>query len=167
MQFADVEARKVFRAYVFPCLDGMVPRPMSEPEIRELRRGYPLHRLDEDIENKYFSRPAGRCAETAKRMGKDVIDVDAVRQYFFFEHDRYVDTVFCRVWPGVVCNIKEKDEGHAIVATQYWTRSRRTELVKGVQEGNVVTVHRAFISEIVDKETADEITGARATVPCL
>lgn len=165
MNFSDDGARKVFRAYAFPCLEVRVSRgDISKNEARELIHGYPLHRLDEDIENKYFPRAVGRCTIMAKDMGKESIDTEAIRLYFRFQHDRHVDeeareghvrnAAYCKVWPGIVVKITEGM--HADVATPIDFKEYRTELVRGIGVGNHVFVHRGFISEITDERTYNE-----------
>lgn len=172
MQFADLVAKRVFRAYAFPCLEVHVSRgEISEMDARGLIRGNVRgRRLDEDLETKYFPRAAGRCAETARAMGKDVIDSEAVRRYFRFLHNGHVDEeaaanhiknpAYCKTWPGGVSGIKNERHAYVRVASQ-GASVYRTELVDDLKIGDLVVVHRAFISEVISKETAVEMMKAR------
>jgi len=176
MQFAGSEAKIVFRGYALSCLGMRVSNgEMSKKEERELIRGYPLHRLDEDIESRYFPRAVARCAEVAQEMDRNVIDEDAVRAYFRFRHDRHVDKEadagmirnrdYCKVWPGKVTEIRS--DGHAVVrAPCYkWPKAYRTEFVKTAKKDDFVTIHRSFVSEIIDKETAYDMLTYKTVDP--
>lgn len=172
MQFAGSASKVAFRAYALPCLEIRVSRgEISKNEARELIHGYPLHRLEEDIEGRYFPRAVARCAETARRMGLDEITVEAIRQYFRFEHDIRVEKEakaniirnpdYCIVWPGTVLTLKPK---HADVVTEFWAKEYRTELVNGLNVGDSVTVHRAFVSEKIDRETFDKMLAVKRLI---
>lgn len=166
MDFADSEARRVFFAYALPCLEVHVSRgALDKKQARNIIKSYSS---DADLPprmEEYFVRAIERCSKTAEKMGRSVIDAEAVRRCFRLEHDGYLkkeseegvvrNPDYCRVWPGRVTELRETD--HAVVNTPKGSRQYRTELVKDLKIGDLVAVHRDFIVEKIDVRVVDEM----------
>jgi hydrogenase maturation factor len=165
MKFADAEAIRVFYAYAIGCFEIHETKgDLGKKEARNLIRMYGSGKdMPVRIDN-YFPKAISRCADTAKQMGRSEMDAEVIREYFWYGHDRLVDQEalstsmnpdYCKVWPGIVIELNGRR--HAMVKTPQWKMNYRRDLVPEIEKGQNVTVHRKFIAEIIDKETAEEL----------
>ncbi len=172
------EPERVFLAYALPCMDVCVAKgEIEEKGANAYIAGYAIGFLfPEDIAGRYFGKVVDRCAATAAGMGKSSIDAEAIRHYFWCEHDRHVDEEFaekliekpdhCRVWPGSVKMLKHVEgRTYASVLTPRGKMFYDTELAPGVRVNDFVAVHRAFVSEIIDRNAARSMLEAKNLRP--
>ncbi|MFN6992442.1 MAG: HypC/HybG/HupF family hydrogenase formation chaperone [Fervidobacterium sp.] len=100
----------------------------------------------------------------AKKMNKEEIDDDVIRQYYIVDHSKVVDKryeemgdfdpLMCRVKVGKIISIDGK---MAKVKTEIGEHEYRTDFVNDLRKGDTVIVHYDFICEKMSDEDLKNI----------
>jgi hypothetical protein len=99
---------------------------------------------------------------TAERLGKDVIDADVIRHYFWFFHDEHVKEKAlvikgfpvdeCRVWPGKMVSAD-------VALTPVGKTKVKKLLVPNLKKGELVAVHHGYACERISEEDFNKFWG--------
>lgn len=147
----ELVERELFLRYALPCGKNLVKHGRISQS--ELDKGM-------GIDEHHFKVGLFMCEQAAKKLGKTVIDRDAIRQYFWFDHDRLVkehelidksiNPNLCIVYPGEYL-------GNGRVRTPVDERNVNISFVPNVKLGDYVTVHYNHICEIITKKEFDDL----------
>lgn len=157
-----IKDRLLFLKYALPCAGTLVKRGnVSKEYVESLVKLVSDGKVPGENAEAMFKVANAMCDKIAKRMEKDSVDSDVIRQYFLLEHsevvdDRYelmkdFDPVSCKTYAGrvVSCN-----NGSAVVETRLGKRDYKAAFAKGVKPGDSVVVHWNFIIEKVPEKYA-------------
>jgi hydrogenase maturation factor len=159
MDFKNDSSRMLFLKYALPCADTLVERgTVSKKLIKDSIRSISLNRKVSRHPEKIFKTAHAMCEKIARRARKKSIDEIAVRRYFLFEHDKIVDSRYelfndfdplqCRVFPGKILKIKNKE---ALIKTIIGKKKYRTNFIQNLRIGDCVVVHRSFTVEKISE----------------
>lgn len=145
MELAD---KKLFLSYALPCGQVLVKRGTITQE-----------QLDSP-EPEMFKVGLFMCEQSAKKLGKQLIDKEAIRQYFWYDHDTHleehceinkdVDKNLCTVYPGEYL-------GNNIVRLPIGERKVNIHNTPGLKQGDYVTVHYNSTCELITKEEFEKL----------
>ena len=146
MQLTD---RETFLKYAVPCGQVLVKRGTITQD-----------QLD-NPEPEMFKVGLFLCEQSAKKLGKDVIDTEAIHQYFWYDHDdalvdhckinNDVDVDLCTVYPGQYL-------GNNIVRLPIGERKVNIRNTPEIKEGEYVTVHYDSTCEMITKEDFEKLS---------
>ena len=95
------------------------------------------------------------CGQVAKRLGKKAIDKEAIRQYFWHDHDRHlaehrrlnkdVDPALCTVYPGEYL-------GNGVARLPIGRRKVNISRTPKLKKGDYATVHYHHACEEITKK---------------
>lgn len=163
-----VVERMLFLRYALPCASTFVTRGViSQGYLDNLVKQVSENRLpDENVED-LFKVARAMCTAIAKRMAKDVVDAEVIRQYFLLEHgpvvdERYelmgdFDPVGCKTRAG---RVMEVNGAFAQVETSLGRQKYRTDFCRGLAKGDTVSTHYDFIVERISPELAARMNQA-------
>jgi len=159
MDFESEMARRLFLKYAVPCGKIYVKRSLMDKKY--------FNNLIDVVANKKkipegaestFKLALEMCSKAAKNLGKNRIDEETVRQYFWFDHDaiakkrhelmRDFKLEECIIYPGEVKSVNRR----ALVSTPVRTNFYRTDFVPDLIKDYNVTVHYDFVVEVIPKE---------------
>lgn len=154
---------KLFLRYALPCAETIVKRGWVERDVVELeleRAAITGESPEVDIRD-IFSIAYARCALIARQMGKDAVDAEVIRRYFWTQHDKAIeerhkemgdfDKQACRVLPGKVSTLSP-----LVVETSSDSSEKDNSYRLDLKVGDYVVVH---YSRIVEKLTQDQYNG--------
>lgn len=155
-----ISDRLLFLKYALPCANTLVTRgKVSQEYIDNLVELVSEGGIPEDGTEKIFKVATAMCDSIGRRMCKDTVDSEVIRQYFLLEHapvveDRYklmhdFNPVDCKTYSGKVLDVTD---GHAVVETKLGKKDYRTSFAKDVKKGDVVAVHFDYIVERVPEQ---------------
>jgi len=140
MQLADKET---FLKYALPCGSVLVKRGTITQEQLDLGL---------EADPTLFKVGFFMCEQAAKKLGKDAIDKEAIRQYFWLDHDKHlehaegdVDPRLCTVYPATYL-------GDNRVKTPIDERNVNISSTPNVKQGDYVTVHYSRTCEVITAE---------------
>lgn len=164
IEFASEEDKILFLKYAIPCGMTLVNRGDLKQSFLDVLKEKTLSGNVQDTNPEEAFKIAVRmCYLTAKKLGKNKIDSEVVREYFWHEHKEAVkwrSEVFrdirletCRVYAGEVMFAGE----FALVKTKLGNLEYRKDFVQDIQEGDFVVTHYDYIIEKIDRETAEKL----------
>lgn len=161
----EIKNRELFFRYALPCAQTFVKRcKITQRFLDDIISKFSMGKeLPKGFENT-FVVAVSMLKIIAKKMGKEDIDEEVIRQYYLVDHDKVVDKryeemrdfdpVMCRVRIGKVIKVDGKI---AKVKTEIGEHEYRTDFVKDLKEGDTVTVHYDFISEKISEDLLKNI----------
>lgn len=163
------EAVQLLVSYGIGCIDTLVKDGHVTPGYSEklLARVYANEPLTEN-DARIFKYAYARCAALASEMGKDAIDPEVIRTYFFdpSQHNRYVDILYTAIkgfdpadCKAKVGTVRELGERYAVVDTDFEGQARRRKYGNHIRlrVGDDAVVHGTHIAEGLSKELSDLI----------
>ncbi len=155
-----IKDRLLFLKYALPCAGTLVKRGNTTKEhVESLVELVSNGKVPEENAEAMFKVANAMCDSIGRRMGKESVDCDVIRQYFLLEHSEVVDDryelmrdfnpVDCKTYPGRVISV---GSGNALVETKLGRKKYKTTFMKGVKEGDTVVVHWNYIIEKPPKE---------------
>ena len=142
MKLLDPE---LFLAYAVPCGTVLVKRGT----ITQDQLDHPSPEM--------FKVGLFMCEQSAKALGKSAIDKEAIRQYFWLDHDKHlehaegdVDPRLCRVYPATYL-------GENRAKTPIDERNVNISSTPNVKRGDYVTVHYNRTCEAITKSEFDRL----------
>lgn len=150
-----IDDRLLFLRYALPCAGTLVKRGVvSQGQVNGMISLVSKNRLPPEGAEGIFKVANAMCTVIARRMGKESIDADVIRQYFLLEHSRVVDDRFelmgdfnpvdCKTYAGKVV---EAGADSALVKTTLGERRYKMVFAKDVKKGDNVAVHFDFVIE--------------------
>jgi hypothetical protein len=160
-----IDDRLLFLRYALPCAGTLVKRgAISQAQVDKMIDLVSKDRLPPEGVESVFKVANAMCTVIAKRMGKESIDDEVIRQYFIMEHSKVVDDRFslmkdfnpvdCKTYTGKVIGL---ENGEAIVSTVLGKRSYKTIFAKNVKENDDVVVHYDYVIEKISSRTAKKV----------
>ncbi len=160
MKIASSKDRLLFLKYALPCASTLVKRGKASQEyVDSLVELVSSGKVPEESAESMFKVANAMCESIGRRMGKEEIDSDVIRQYFLLEHSEVVDDRYalmgdfnpadCKTYSGKVIEVTADS---AIVETKLGRRRYRTTFVKEVKKGGIVVVHWNFVIEKAPEE---------------
>lgn len=161
----EIKNRELFFRYALPCAQTFVKRgKITQRFLDDIISKFSMGKeLPKGFENT-FVVAVSMLKIIAKKMGKEEIDDEVIRQYYLVDHDKVVDKryeemrdfnpMMCRVRIGKVIKVDGKI---AKVKTEIGEYEYRTDFVKDLKEGDIVTVHYDFISEKISEDLLKNI----------
>jgi hydrogenase maturation factor len=157
-----IKDRLLFLKYALPCAGTLVKRGNTTKEhVEGLVKLVSDGKVPAEDAESMFKVANAMCDSIGRRMGKETVDSDVIRQYFLLEHsevvdDRYklmgdFDPVDCKTYLGKVSQV---DGDSAIVETKLGKKKYRSAFVNGLKAGDSVIVHWNFVVERAPGEFA-------------
>ena len=164
IEFAAEEDKILFLKYAIPCGQILVKRGDYEQSLLDdIKEKTIRHEVENTDPEETFKIAVRMCYLSARKLGKEKIDTDVIREYFWHGHEEAVKwraEVFrdirldaCRVYPGQVVFVKD----FATVKTKLGSLEFRKDFLPDVQKGDFVITHYDYVIEKIDKETAEEL----------
>lgn len=167
MEISDL---KLFLRYSLPCADTLVKRGWVERDIVELELENAA--ITGSIPNidvrDIFTVAFARCSLVAKQMGKDSIDKDVIRKYFWEKHDEAIaeqhkqmgdfDKVECRITHGTV-----KSVSPLIVEVDGNEKTCQNQYRLDISEGDHVVIHYSRLVEKISDSQFNEFENRAKT----
>lgn len=157
----DKNNKLLFLRYAVPCATTLVQRKsLSSESYNSLLSDVAAGKLPENEPEKLFKIAYAVCKAISLEKGKE-IDQEIIREYFWFKHDAVIDERYlemrdfdpehCRTFPGKVESLLGE---RAIVKTKRGKEEALTSFLPKIKPGSFVVIHRGFIVEEINKETA-------------
>jgi hypothetical protein len=156
------EAERYFFKYAFPCAQAKVQlgslRKEEYEELKEnfLEGGCP----DKETLERYFQAAFRRIKKLADKLGKDIWDMDVLKEYWTKNHNEVIDEgegmygsasqsfkELCKIHEAEVI---QKDKDNLIVAYDGKERVVSGFLVPDAKQGDKVRIHFAYAVEKVN-----------------
>lgn len=157
--------RLLFLKYALPCSGAFVKRgEVSQEHINNLVKLVSEDKVPNEAAESMFKVANVQCEAIAKRMGKDSIDAEVIRQYFLLEHNKVVDETakLVRDFNPAVCKtyagrVAEVDKDSALVETSIGKRRYKILFVKDIKKNDMVSLHYDFVIECISKSLAEKM----------
>jgi len=138
-----------------PCAYTFVKRgKLKKEELDKIIENFSRGNLPKKGFEEIFAVANAMLKIIAKKMGKEAIDAQVLRQYYLVDHDKVVDQRFEEVgdFDPIACKIRIGEVlavsgSKAKVKTEFGLKEYRTYFVKDVKVGDKVIVHYDFIVE--------------------
>jgi hydrogenase maturation factor len=160
----EIKDRDLFLKYAIPCGDVLVKRGDLKQEALDRVRESVIkkERVEEDLEA-LFPIAVRMCRLLAKKAGKQAIDQDIIRSYFWHEHQRAVEwraRIYpdlpreeCLTYPARVV----KPGKNPLVETPLGEKRVKTDFVPSLKKDEWVIVHYDYIVEKIPWEKAEDL----------
>ena len=160
-----VEDLELFMRYALPCIDTKVKRgEISGEEARKVLEEFVRKRkIPKDFEKRFYTA-FQVCSFLAKRKGKDKIDSEIIREYFWWIHPSVVRGIYkirkdfnpveCLVYPGIVLEVFGN---LARVRTPIGGKEYRKDFVESLRKKDKVVVHRGYVVERISEENFEKL----------
>lgn len=160
----EISDKTLFLRYAIPCGHVLVKRgDLKQEDLdrvkKQVLRG---EEVQEDIEN-LFPIAVRMCKLLAKQSGKEVIDEDVIRQYFWHEHRKAVEwraSIYpdlpkeeCLTCPARVLKAGRKP----LVKTTHGRVFAKTDFVPSLKRDDWVILHYDYIVEKIPWKKAEEL----------
>ena len=164
IRFVSPEDKLLFLKYAIPCGMTLVNRgDITMEHLDALREKAASGQIGDVDPEETFKIAVRMCYLTAKKMGKEAIDSDVIRRYFWHDHEDAIEwraQVFsdvrldtCKIYAGRV----ERTGDHATVRTSLGSMEFRKDFVPDVREGDTVVTHYDHVIERISGESAREL----------
>jgi hydrogenase maturation factor len=164
IEFASKEDKILFLRYAIPCGITLMNRgDLDEAVLDNLRQKTASGDVGDVDPEGTFKIAVRMCYLTARKLGKEKIDSEVVREYFWHDHEDAVNwrsEVFrdiridtCKVYPGKVVSVGE----HATVSTEIGSIEFRRDFVPNLNKGDFVVTHYDHVVEKISEETAKKL----------
>lgn len=156
--------RELFLKYAIPCGDVLVKRGDLKQETLDRIREKVIKREEvrEDLEA-LFPIAVRMCKLLAKKSGKEVIDPEVIRDYFWHEHRKAVEWR-ASIYPDLpreeclTCPARVLKPGkNPLVETPLGERNVKPDFVPRLKKDDWVIVHYSYIVEKIPWEEAEEL----------
>ncbi len=156
--------RNLFLRYAIPCGDVLVKRGDLKQETLDSVKEKVIRKeeVKEDLEE-LFPIAVRMCKLLAKKSGKEAIDPEVIRQYFWHEHARAVEWR-AGIYPDLpkeeclTCPARVVKPGKTpLVETPEGEKHVKTDFVQGLKKDDWVIIHYDYIVEKISWEKAEEL----------
>ena len=159
--FESESAKKLFLKYAIPCGHVLVERgDLKKEKLAELGKKLMAgERIDDDLEE-VFRIGVRMCFLIAKKLGKDSIDEEVIRRYFWKEHEEAIKwraSIYpdvkpeaCRIYAGRITGV---GGGFVEAETPKGTAKYRRDFIENPKENDFVILHYGYaVEKITEKE---------------
>lgn len=154
-----MKPEQYFLKYSYPCAHVLVENgSIDEEKLAELREAvFNDESFDREELIKIFPAAFRRIKEVAKKMSKDMWNLEVIKKYFLEDHNMYIEAKdggyktagssfrnFCKVYRGEV--IKKKG---SVLTVKYGNETRNVlnNILPDAEVGDKVSIHQGFAIE--------------------
>ena len=160
----EITDRDLFLRYAIPCGDVLVKRGDLRQETLDRVRGKVIKKqeIKEDLET-IFPIAVRMCRLLAKKSGKEIIDPEVIRDYFWHEHAKAVEwraEIYpdlpreeCLIYPARVVKLGK----NPLVETPLGEKQAKTDFVQRLNKDDWVILHYDYIVEKITREEAEKL----------
>ena len=139
----ELSDRTLFLKYALPCGINLVKWGRISQD--ELDRGF-------NMDEKAYKVGLFMCELAAKKLGRASIDRDAIRQYFWFDHDEAVRShvlVHKDILPDLCIVYPAEYLGNGLVRLPVGERKVNISFTPNIKKGDYATVHYDRTCEVI------------------